>query len=263
MALKSAKWIRASAVCIGLIVSPQVSHAQIISFAVTLTNLTNSAANSGQPFSPAVFATHDSSLAFWDIGAPASFGLQQIAEEGNNLPFLSDLALAGSAVKTTRTLAAPTLPGQSISFTITTDTSHRFLSSVWMLGRTNDGFSGLRSFDLTTVGAATVSFNLNAFDAGTEVNNEQAQYLAALGGVFNDPENGVVGVHPGLRGSSDPTSNAPDSWKWTGPVARVSITSAAAPEPGTLALFLLAPTALLLRRKRISLQFNDKGQTRL
>ena len=234
---------------LGILTLTQVSHAQSMTFLITLENLTNSAANSGQPFSPSVFATHNSSLSFWDAGSPASFGLQQIAEEGNNAPFLSDLALAGSAIGTTRTLGAPTMPGQSVTFAITTDASHRFLSSVWMLGRTNDGFSGNRSFDLMTVGNAPVVLNLIALDAGTEVNNEQNAYLPARGGVFNDPENGVVDIHPGLRGSSDPTSDVPDSWKWTGAVARLTIT--AAPEPGTLALFLLAPVALTLRRKRI------------
>lgn len=233
---------------LGILTIAPVSHAQSMTFLVTLENLTNPAANSGQPFSPSVFATHDSSLAFWDIGAPASFGLQQIAEEGNNAPFLGDLALAGSAVGTTHTLGGPTMPGQSITFSITTDASHPFLSSAWMLGRTNDGFSGMRSFDLTTVGNSPVILSLFGLDAGTEVNNEQSAYIPALGGVFNDPENGVVDIHPGLRGSSDPTSNIPDSWKWTGPVARVTIT--AAPEPGSLTLFVLAPVALAFRRRR-------------
>ena len=227
---------------------PAKSYAQSMTFLITLENLTNPSANSGQPFSPAVFATHNSSLSFWDMGAPASFGLQQIAEEGDNAPFLSDLALAGSAVGTTHTLGAPTMPGQSVTFSITTDASHPFLSSAWMLGRTNDGFSGMRSFDLSTVGTSPVSLSLFALDAGTEVNNEQSAYVPALGGVFNDPENAVVDIHPGLRGSSDPTSNVPDSWKWTGAVARITIQSA--PEPSTLALFLLAPVALALRRRR-------------
>ena len=227
---------------------PAISHAQSMTFLITLENLTNPAANSGQPFSPAVFATHNSTLAFWNAGSPASFGLQQIAEEGNNAPFLSDLALAGSAVGTTHTLSAPTMPGQSVTFSITTDAAHPFFSSAWMLGRTNDGFAGLHGFDLTTVGNSPVSLSLFALDAGTEVNNEQSAYVPALGGVFNDPEGGVVDIHPGLRGSSDPTSNIPDSWKWTGAVARITIT--AAPEPTALALFLLASLALPLRRKR-------------
>jgi hypothetical protein len=233
-----------------LLAAAQAAHAQTQSYIVTLTNLTNPGGNSGQPFSPSVFATHDSSLSFWDAGAPASFGLQQIAEEGNNAPFLADLALAGPAVGSTNTFGAPTLPGQSVTFFITTDASHPFLSSAWMLGRTNDGFSGIRSFDLRTIGASPLTIDLLALDAGTEVNNEQNAYLPARGGVFNDPENGVVDIHPGLRGSSDPTSDVPDSWKWSGPVARLSIQ--AAPEPGTLALVLLAPLALAFRRRRSS-----------
>lgn len=244
----SKKFLFASLLASLALAIPTKSHAQSMTFLITLENLTNPAANSGQPFSPAVFATHNSSLAFWDAGSPASFGLRQIAEEGDNTPFLSDLGLAGSAVGTTHALGAPTMPGQSVTFSLTTDAAHPFLSSAWMLGRTNDGFAGLHGFDLTTVGNSPVSLSLFALDAGTEVNNEQSAYVPALGGVFNDPESGVVDIHPGLRGSSDPTSNIPDSWKWTGAVARVTIV--AAPEPGSLALFLLAPVALAFRRRR-------------
>ncbi|MDX1934569.1 MAG: spondin domain-containing protein [Capsulimonadales bacterium] len=216
------------------------AHSQVMTYRITLENLTNSAPNSGQPFSPPVFFTHDGSLTLWTPGETASDPLRQIAEEGNNAPLLTDLSLAGSAVGTIRVLSGPQMPGTSQTFSIATDLStHRFLSNVWMLGRTNDGFAGQASLDLNGISSTPVSFDLLGLDAGTEVNNELAAFLPSLGGPFNDPENGVVGLHGGIAGTAD----APASWNFTGPVARLTIVAAAAPEPSTV---FLAITGVLL-----------------
>jgi hypothetical protein len=224
--------------------------AQRISYQITLENLTNSAPNSGQPFSPPVFFTHDGSLTLWQSGEVASNPLRQIAEEGNNAPLLSDLSLSGSSVGTIRVLSGPQMPGTTQTFTLSTDIgTHPFLSNVWMLGRTNDGFAGQAGIDLTNITVAPVSFDLFGLDAGTEVNNELAIYLPALGGVFNDPENGVVDLHPGISGDADALA----SWNFSGPVARLTINATAAPEPGAIALCLcgLWPLHFVLRRKRV------------
>jgi hypothetical protein len=50
-------------------------------FRVTITKLT-----SGQPFTPALAATHRGNDGFFRVGRPASVGIQQIAENGNPAP---------------------------------------------------------------------------------------------------------------------------------------------------------------------------------
>ncbi len=222
-----------------------------IPFQITLENLTNPSPNSGQPFSPPVFVTHDGTLNLFEVGAAASFGIQQVAEEGDNGTLLSDLntQLGTSILDIVVATASPLLPGQSVSFTINADAAHPFLSAVWMLGRTNDGFSGFVSRNLLPV---QQTFTLDSFDAGTEVNNESALFLPALGGILNDPEGGVVTTpHPGIQGIAD----APLSWGWQEPVARVTV-SAVAPEPGALPLLSigLLSLGLIARRGRNFLQ---------
>lgn len=213
-------------------------------FHITLENLTNPAPDSGQPFSPPVFVTHDGTLSLFEIGVAASFGIQQVAEEGDNGPLLADLnTQLGTSVLDVAVAGGPVLPGQSISFTINADATRPFLSAVWMLGRTNDGFSGFVSRNLFT-GQGT--FTLDSLDAGTEVNNESALFLPSLGGILNDPEGGVVTTpHPGIQGIAD----APLSWGWQEPVARVTVT-AVAPEPGALPLFSLGLLTLGLIARR-------------
>jgi hypothetical protein len=232
-----------------LLLASSSVQAQDRVFDITLENLTSSAPNSGQPFSPPVFFTHDPTAIPWTAGDTASFPLKQIAEEGDNSPLLNDLATQlGGAVREVRTpTSGPLMPGQSITFNIVADASRPFLSTVWMLGRTNDGFAGIAGLNLFSAGAIG-TFDLVALDAGTEVNNELAAFLPALGGVFNDPEAGVIAVHPGIVGNAD----APASWGFNNPVARVTIAVSSAPEPVSSALvaFVVVPLALRLARRR-------------
>ncbi len=242
-----------------LVATATASFAQI--YQITLTDLTT-----GQPFSPPVFATHDSSVAFWQPGAAASNGIQQIAEQGNRVPLVNSLTpQVGTSIRDIVTpLSSPLLPGNSVSVYLTADAAHPFLSSAWMLGRTNDTFAGQRGINLLNI-MGTQTFNLNALDAGTEVNSELAGDLIAFGGNGRTSENGVVHLSTGVRGIDHLDSNGlgvdingirtdiPAAWVWNtnSPVARVTITQV--PEPGNLALILgmAVPAGMLaLRRKR-------------
>lgn len=241
-----------------LMATATASFAQ--TFQVTLTDLTT-----GQPFSPPVFATHDSSVSFWTPGGTASNGIQQIAEQGNRVPLVNALTpLIGSSVHDLVTpLSSPLLPGSSVSVYILADAAHPFLSSAWMLGRTNDTFAGQRGINLLNI-AGTQTFDVFALDAGTEVNSELAGDLIAFGGNGRTSENGVVHRSDGLRGI-DHTINGlgfdingnrtdiPVAWVWdnNSPVGRVTITQV--PEPGNIALLLGMTTMggmLALCRKR-------------
>ena len=95
------------------------------------------------------------------------------------------------------------------------------LSIAMMLGATNDAFTGLDSLQLNGQGGA---YLVNAYDAGTERNNEDAAYMGALGGLASlyvrDPEHAVVAPHPGIRGDNDLD---PAIWGWDDPAARITI----------------------------------------
>ncbi len=238
-----------AALAIGSLLST-AHHLRAETFSITLTNLTSTGPNSGQPFSPPVFVTHDATLSLWEAGQAASPGLALIAEEGSNGILVTDLQtqLGAGVSQIVTPSISPLMPGQSLTFTVTTDATRPFLSSVWMLGRTNDGFAGNNALDLFGV-LAPGGFDLFAFDAGSEVNNESALFLPALGGTLNDPENGTVSLHTGIRGDAD----APASWNFSGAVARVTVV--VVPEPATLWLLsggILTGVALV-RRKRMPL----------
>ena len=67
-------------------------------------------------------------------------------------------------------------------------------------------------------------YYVDAYDAGTERNNEDAAFMGALGGLASlyvrDPENGVIAPHPGVRGDNDLD---PAIWGWVDPVAKITI----------------------------------------
>lgn len=199
-------------------------------FQITVTDLTNSSPNSGQPFSPPVFATHDSSVSLWKSGSKSSLGIQNIAESGNRTVLVDSLTplVGGKVLSLATPLSSPLLPGNSVTVTVTVDADHPFLSSAWMLGRTNDGFSGQDSLNLFTQDG-TKTYDLFGYDAGTEVNSEKTGFLGALGGGnARDPEDAVIRIHEGITGRGD----APLAWNWNNgatpanqtPVARVTIT---------------------------------------
>ena len=119
-------------------------------------------------------------------------------------------------------LAVHTLPGQTRTLYIRVDEGHPLIDGVWMLGNTNDGFSGVSGIDAYAL-TAPATVEVLGYDAGSEVNSEKKGFLGALGeGNDREPENGVVAQHAGIRGDAD----APKDWNWdvNAPVARVTFT---------------------------------------
>jgi hypothetical protein len=95
------------------------------------------------------------------------------------------------------------------------------ISGAFMLVMTNDGFSGLSAVDAYNLDKAT-TMNVYAYDAGTENNNEDKDYLIALEGTERAPEKGVVHRHQGIKGDKD----ASPAWRFDPqkPVSRITIT---------------------------------------
>lgn len=185
---------------------------------ITYENMTT-----GQGFSPPVFMSHSASAPpLFRMGEKASFGLMRLAEEGNTGPLLDDAGkMMGKAVGMAAT-GLPIPPGKtSRAIEIEVSRDHPMISGAWMLGMTNDGFTGVSGVDAFALDKP-MTVELMAMEAGTEKNNEKKAFLIAMMGTERDPEGGVVQKHAGIRGDAD----APAEWKFdpAKPVARITFT---------------------------------------
>ncbi|MEM7612726.1 MAG: spondin domain-containing protein [Pseudomonadota bacterium] len=206
-----------------------------ITYEITISNIT-----AGQPFTPPVIAVHNRRAEVFSVGDPASEGVRQIAENGNNAPLVSALSSnpdVRQVIEGTAPIVPPSNPGgtgfdSQATFTITVDRRARFLSLVSMLICTNDGFTGVNAVRLprykTTVYA-------RGYETRTETNTEDFADIVppcqGLIGVSSDDagtgasnptlaENGVVIPHAGVVGDNDLDPRVHD---WADPVAKIEI----------------------------------------
>ena len=202
-------------------------------YEVTVYNL-----SSGQPFTPPAAATHRGAIDLYEVGQSASFGLKEIAENGNLGPMLTRLEGSKHVSDVVVAVAGdppPVMPGQSVTFEIEAENGAQFFSFVSMLICTNDGFTGLDGIKLPNQVGASATYEAGGYDAGTEINTEDFADLVPpcppLTGVSStDPgtgmsnpalaENGVIRMHPGVSGGVDLIAGLHG---WTDPVARISI----------------------------------------
>lgn len=211
----------------------------VATYEVSITNLTG-----GQPFSPPVLVVHRQPTAIFQVGQPASLGIQEIAENGNNGPLLAALEenkhvyefQQGSfPLVPAGTPGAATFPDNA-SFTVTSARGAKYLSLAAMLICTNDGFIGLDSLRLPKRVGDHATVYLNGYDAGTELNTEDFVDIVPpcqglIGVSSDDPgtgmsnpalaENGVVMPHGGITGGKD---LVPAIHDWTEPAAMLVIT---------------------------------------
>jgi hypothetical protein len=202
-------------------------------YEIEFTNLTD-----GQPLTPPLVATHRNAASLFTVGEAASFGLKEIAENGNLAPMLERLGSDDDVAATAVAVAGdppPLMPGQSVTATIEASEGARFASFVAMLICTNDGFTGLDGIRLPARVGDEVVAHAGAYDAGTEVNTEDFADLVppcpALTGVpsedpgtgASDPalaENGVVHHHAGIQGIADLSVEVHG---WSDPVTEIRI----------------------------------------
>ena len=190
---------------------------------VKVTNLTaGPGATSGQPMSPPLWAVHDHKLDVWSVGELASSGVLPIVEDAFNAPlqsYLSSNQHVREAQTETGSPAGPIPPGGVREFDVTSKGNDKYLSMLWMLVRTNDGFTGLDSYKLDGNKAKTLL--LRAYDGGTENNNQSCAFIPGLpcGNFFvRDPTAQAIAPHPGITGGEIA------AFAWTNPVAKVTIT---------------------------------------
>jgi len=200
-------------------------------YRITLENLTT-----GQVFSPGVAATHTKKASVWSSGAPASEGIRLIAEDGLEATAVAELTGAPGifdvvdiASPTNRVGGDAPLPNPQ-TFEITAGANANRLSLAVMLICTNDGFTGLSGVKLPG-GFRPAVFEVGAWDAGTEQNNERFPQIVdactQAGPVKHPPDgngrvatSGVILPHPNIQGVGD-LSIALHGWSF--PVTRITV----------------------------------------
>lgn len=227
------KKILIPAITLSMIVPVTVAARDIT---VELTNLTH-----GSYFTPLLVAAHNKHVDLFEVGEPASEALQTMAEGGDISGLNSEVVSAGG--QTIENPAAGLLaPGQKVSATLE---MHGYrnnrLSVAAMVLPTNDGFVGLDSVRIPKI-PGTYTFYLNAYDAGTEGNDEIINGAGAPGapgvpaapggdggsgatGIAGPDTNQTVHIHRGVLGDDDPTGGPSDLdrtvHRWLNPVAKL------------------------------------------
>lgn len=214
---------------------------------VSVTNLTR-----GTWFTPLLVSAHPASFKSFTEGAAASTQIQGVAEAGDISGVQAQLP--SGAAKVIDPNGGPLKPGgtaTSPTFQGGAGTANSQLTILAMLVPTNDGFMALNAIDIPTT-PGTYTYNVSAYDAGTEANDEKAAAAAGInqpGMIFpaflNDAsgklastintsatgfasatKEGFVHIHRGIVGSAPGGVSALDNtvYRWLNPVARVVLT---------------------------------------
>lgn len=193
-----------------------------LSYEVEIINLTN-----GQPFSPLAIRVDQADYAAWEIGKPASVGLEHIAESGDSTEFLNvdspNKTASGNGI---------VAPGDRAIIDVDARYDNQYLTAVTMLVNTNDAFSGITKLSLAglDIGEQKKVY-LPVYDAGTEENSEHSGTIPgpADGGegfdVQRDDVN-YVARHAGIVGKDEgyASSVLDGQHKFDGPVAMLLVT---------------------------------------
>jgi len=209
------------------------TYGDVAVYEVAVRNIT-----SGQPFTPPLTVTHNAYADLYSVGSAASFGIKEIAENGNLDPLVNALSNnpnIGDLVVAVAGTPPPVVPGQTVKFTITAPAGNEYLSFASMLICTNDGFTGLDSVKLPKYVGEEAGYGLRAYDAGTEINTEDFADIVppcqGLVGISSDDagtgmsnpalaENGVITLHPNVQGGDDLVQSVHG---WNDPVGKVRI----------------------------------------
>jgi len=204
---------------------------------IEITNLSN-----GIYFTPLLVASHPDTTHLFQGGTAASANLQAMAEGGDTSGLIADLQ-AVSADIVDNPAEGLLAPGMSATAIVMKGGQNTHLSLVAMLLPTNDGFVGLDALEIPNEQGTYIYF-LNAYDAGTEVNNEVINGGGAPGtlGIPADPGNnsgtggtGVtstennlkVHIHRGIIGDFDLIGGKSDLarnvHRWLNPIAKLVI----------------------------------------
>lgn len=225
-----------------LIAASIISSMSVHSFAAEL-NIEIQNLTQGIYYTPFLVSAHSSDAALFEIGSMASDELQAMAEGGDISGLMNQMSSADADIADVQ--AELSAPGSSRSFELSTSDNNTLLSITAMMLPTNDGFVALNGWTIPTE-SGTYTVYLNAYDAGTEANDEVRgggapgtagfpvpppldPLLGSNGtGVTSVEENNTVHIHRGNLGDSDINGGTSDIQntvqRWLNPVAKVTIT---------------------------------------
>ena len=182
--------------------------------------VTNTSPDGGIFLTPFWFGAHDDGFDLFEIGAAASPGLEEIAEDGTFEAIAAELLAADPEARGGAFFGAGGLiaTGETASANLVLDDDgSRFLSLAAMILPSNDAFVGtddaieLIGTDGGFLGARTLTFlGEDVLDAGTEVNTEtEAAFINQTGPDTGETEGGVIARHPGFIGSEGNPDGTP------------------------------------------------------
>lgn len=206
---------------------------------VTVENLTR-----GSYFTPLLVAAHPENAVIFESGQPASAELLSMAE-GGDIAGLESMLDGVGAIQVNNPASGLLVPGASATAMLNTESAeaNTYLSVTAMILPTNDGFVAANAIAIPTE-PGTYVYMLNAYDSGTEANDEvrgsgapgEAGFpvpppldpiLGSNGtGLVGEPE-GFVHIHRGVLGDTDVSGGASDidstMHRWLNPVAKLTI----------------------------------------
>jgi Ca2+-binding RTX toxin-like protein len=176
----------------------------------------NLAPQNGSSLAPVWFGFHNGEFKTLEVGKKASAGLEQLAEDGSPAGITSEFTAAGKGTiqgALRGSLGGPFAPNDRIQTTVSIDPNaagSQYFSYASMILPSNDQF--LANADPKDVeifndrgrflGAEFIINTTDAWDAGTEVNDEIPANTAFFGQTTPNtgtPENGVVSRSPGFN----------------------------------------------------------------
>ncbi|PCK09766.1 MAG: hypothetical protein COA42_02310 [Alteromonadaceae bacterium] len=185
------------------------ANTQAIELQVSISNLTQ-----GMSFTPRLLVAHTSDVDLYQTGVAASTPLAWLAESGS-ITDASNAASAGenfewmletteNAPNNTWQVFGGLLAPATTSAAYTFETNDMpYLSLVSMLIPTNDAFVGMDSIAIPSA-PGTYNYYLNAYDAGTELNDEISPATSTATEAGSGDALGGYGV-PGMAGVGAPT----------------------------------------------------------
>ncbi|MCP4572799.1 MAG: T9SS type A sorting domain-containing protein [bacterium] len=123
-------------------------------------------------FSWLIGGTHDDQVDFWQVGTPASLGIQRMAEWGSNSPLDAEVQAAmgtghaGQVIESDDYVLSPGM----LAATFTATPAHPLATVVTMVAPSPDWFVGVAGLDLRDGNdwATEIVVDLYAYDAGTD-----------------------------------------------------------------------------------------------
>jgi hypothetical protein len=196
----------------------------------------------GMYFTPIATVAHTPDTSLFEVGEEAGSEIQEMAE-GGSLAGLTTLATSINADILAEPTAGPLAPTESVSGSFMTSDGNTVLSVVAMILPSNDGLIGLDNWTIPSE-AGIYTVYLNAYDAGTEANDElvgggapgtpgmPAPPFLTLdtggSGVTAAISNANIHIHPGNIGDDDATGGKSDVTnsihRWLNPVGKVTVT---------------------------------------